>query len=76
MTGNETCKWIYRPGIREIDHFAVATCDHDTKYLSKITGAKQEVGCADFYNGKMCPVCKKPIKMDYVFMENELDDWK
>lgn len=61
------CKWIYRPGTNG-SHFAMASCDHDFKYLSKIIGAPQVYGCADFYNGKRCPACGQTIEMDYTLM--------
>lgn len=59
------CKWFYRPAVHEGDHFAIASCDHGSKYLSKIIGEPQEIGVADFYNGKQCPSCGRAIRMDY-----------
>ena len=62
---SEICKWFYRPAIQEGEHFAVASCDHISKYLSRIIGEPQEIGVADYYNGKLCPSCGKKIKIDY-----------
>ena len=66
----EHCIWYYRPGVNSADHFAVASCDHQMKYLSKIRGRSQEVHCADdIYNGRHCPACGHKIIMDYSSIE-------
>lgn len=66
------CKWIYRPGTNG-SHFAMAKCDRGFKYLSRIIGSPQVRGCADFYNGKICPACGQVIEMDYTLM-NDFDE--
>lgn len=64
------CKWFYRPGVNKGDHFAITSCDRGSKYLSKLIGEPQVYGVADWYNGKMCPVCGKAIEMDYRVLED------
>ena len=68
---SETCRWVYRPG-KHNSCWAVGTCDHITRYLSKLSPKDNEkIGCADWYNGRMCPGCGKTIKIDYVLITNE-----
>ena len=62
------CRWIYRPGI-ENSHWAM-TCKKTFNYLSKIDHCEPYIGCADVYNDRLCPICNRPIKMDYCIIEN------
>ena len=64
------CRWIYRPGTNG-SHFA-RICNGQFNYLSKIISDKEQyVGVADTYNNRLCPVCGKPIKMDYRIIQKE-----
>ena len=67
----ETCRWIYRPGTNNT-HWAMTTCKKGYNYLSKLNGSEPYVGVADSYNGRMCPICKKSIKMDYSIIEETI----
>lgn len=68
MSGAEKiCKWTYRPGTNG-SHFAKASCDGGFKYLSRIADTVQKEGCADYYNGMVCPSCGKQIQMDYALL--------
>ncbi len=72
---SEKCLWIYRPGTLD-SHFALTTCTPGNyNYLSKIGASFPRVGVADWYNGRLCPICGKEIKMDYRFVE-EVEDGK
>ena len=63
------CRWVYRPGTNN-SCWAVATCDHIMRYLSRINPKDNEsIGCADWYNGKLCYGCGKPIQMDYTLIK-------
>lgn len=65
------CRWIYRPGTNG-SHWAMASCDHSFKYLSKIRNdTPQLLGCADFYNGKLCPSCGKIVEVEYTLVTKE-----
>ena len=65
----EHCRWIYRPGTNN-SHWANTTCKPGFNYLSRLKdGSPSSVGCANWYNGKECPICGKPIKMDYSIIE-------
>lgn len=66
------CKYQYRPGVNQ-SHWAYASCDISDAplYLSRISSHSQEVGCADWYNGRQCCRCETTITMDYsLFKEN------
>lgn len=65
----ERCVWEYRPSITKAHHFAISSCDNGQRFLSKITGQKQCVGCADVYEWKLCPICGKPIQMNYSYFD-------
>ena len=67
--GKDYCTWVFRPGYDGI-HFAKARCDGDFKELS-IRIRDPKPGCADWYNGRRCPVCKRPIRMDYWIIEEQ-----
>lgn len=65
----DTCKWIYRPGVNN-SHFAMTPCKKGFNYLSKIPNSEPYIGVADFYNGKQCPICNKPIEIKYDVIKN------
>ena len=65
--GKDYCTWVFRPGYDGI-HFAKARCDGDFKQLN-IRPKDPKPGCADLYNGLRCPVCKRPIKIDYCLVD-------
>lgn len=69
MEKEACCRWVFRPGIGNLTHFAYADCDHDYKALTKCPNAKPKPGCADYYNDRRCPVCKRPIKIDYCLVD-------
>lgn len=58
------CIWEYRPGTDD-SHFAFTPCSPGFNFLSKIGKEKPSVGVADIYNGRICPICGKIIKMSY-----------
>lgn len=58
------CVWAYCPGT-ERSHWAYTPCRPGYNYLSKISPCKPYVGVADWYTGRMCPICGKNIRMDY-----------
>lgn len=64
----EKCRWIYRPGTNN-SHWAFTTCKSGFNYLSKLSNSEPYVGVADYYNGKQCPICGKPIEMDYSLID-------
>lgn len=64
---NRSCRWIYRPGTSG-GHFALTTCRPGYNYLSKIISCVPGVGVADWYNGRLCPICGGTIEMDYCFI--------
>ena len=64
----EYCRWIYRPGTNN-SHWANTTCKGGFNPLTRIKNCEPYVGVADFYNGKICMVCGKPIQMDYALIE-------
>lgn len=71
MEEKEYCRWIYRPGTNN-SHFAVIGCKKQINYLSKIWNEKEQCeGVADVYNNRLCPVCERPIKMDYCIVKKE-----
>ena len=65
------CRWIYRPGTNG-SHHARISCNGQFNYLSKLISVKESyVGVADEYNGRLCPACGRPIRMDYCIIEND-----
>ena len=60
----DECCWIYRPGTNG-SHWAYTVCRPGFNYLSKLPSGSPYVGVADFYNGKLCPICWRKIRMDY-----------
>ena len=62
-----TCEWEYRPGIGNT-HWALTTCSRGFNYLSRLNLSEPAVGCADFYNGRICPICGKTIKVTYSYL--------
>lgn len=66
----ESCKWIYRDGTHD-SHWAVTTCKRGYNPLTKIKKCSPYIGVADFYNGKECPICRKPIEMDYAILQDK-----
>ena len=72
--GKEYCRWVYRPGTNN-SHWANTTCVGGFNYLSRIKNCESYIGVADFYNNTQCPICKKPVKIDYSYIE-ELFSWE
>ena len=64
MRKTDYCVWVYRPGTSN-SHWAFTTCKPGFSPLTRIPDSEPFVGCADFYNDCLCPICDKPIKMDY-----------
>lgn len=67
------CRWIYRPGTYG-SHWAHPECTIGgyLVYLSKVpVETNQTVGCADMYNNKQCPNCRRSISMDYGLIKEE-----
>ena len=64
----EYCEWVYRPGTGDT-HWAYTTCRPGYNPLTRIKPCEPFVGCADLYNGKSCPICNRPIKMNYGIIE-------
>lgn len=65
------CTWMYRPGANN-SHWARLSCDGKFNYLSKIQSSEEYIGVADLYNGRLCPVCNRPIRMSYAIIEREV----
>lgn len=61
----DKCIWRYRPGTKEGVHYAFTPCNPGFNFLSKIIDEKQAIGVVDCYNGRKCPICGKPIEVDY-----------
>ena len=62
-----TCEWIYRPG-RNCSMWATAKCDNVCRPLTRLglsVPNNEKEGCADWYNGRMCPKCGNAIHMNY-----------
>ena len=66
---NKVCRWVYRPGTAG-SHWAFTTCKKGFNLLSKIKGEESEVGCADVYNGRLCPICGRAIRIDYCIIQD------
>ena len=64
MRKTDYCIWVYRPGTNN-SHWAFTTCKSGFNPLTRIPASEPFVGCADFYNDRLCPICDKPIKMNY-----------
>ncbi len=62
------CKWIYRPGTGN-SHWAFTPCRPGFNPLTRISNSAPVDGCADWYNNRMCPICNKPIQMDYALVK-------
>jgi hypothetical protein len=60
----EKCRWVYRPGTNN-SHWANTKCKGGFNYLSRLKNSEPYAGVADYYNNKLCPICGKPIEMDY-----------
>lgn len=58
------CEWKYRPGTNQ-SHWAYTPCKSGFNPLTRIENCDPYVGVADYYDGCECPICKKPIKIDY-----------
>lgn len=67
MSNDMFCNWIYRPGTNS-SHWAKSSCRKGFNYLSRIKNCESYIGVADYYNNKQCPVCGKPIKIDYCIL--------
>lgn len=59
-----TCIWQYRQGNNK-SHFAMTLCKKGFSALTRIPNSEPYVGVADFYNGKLCPICGGIIEMKY-----------
>lgn len=72
LSGLQTsrCHWIFRPGIGEgLTHFASTACSHTYVALTKCPNVEPIPGCADVYVSRLCPICHKPIDMDYCMIK-------
>lgn len=58
------CEWKYRPGTNQ-SHWAYTPCKSGFNPLTRIENCDPYVGVADYYNNRECPICKRPIKIDY-----------
>ena len=67
-----SCRWRYRPGTSGT-HFAFTPCRPGYNYLSKIGASAPRVGIADWYVGRLCPICGETIEMDYSLIEEVSD---
>lgn len=61
----DVCKWVIRPGT-ENTLWAYLPCRKTYNYLSK-TSKKEQV--KQTYDGKLCPVCNKPVECDVKLLE-------
>lgn len=68
MTRSSNCRWIYRPGTNN-SHWAYTACKKGFNPLTRIPASEPFIGCADFYNNKLCPICDRPICIDYVVIK-------
>lgn len=66
----EYCNWKYRPGTNN-SHWAYTPCKSGYNPLTRIKDCEPYIGVADYYNNKMCPICGKPIKIDYGVIKEE-----
>lgn len=62
------CEWKYRPGTKQ-SHWAYTPCRSGFNPLTRIKNSEPYIGVADYYNNCECPICKKPIKMNYGFIK-------
>lgn len=66
------CRWMFRPGTGDgFTHFASTSCSHTYVALTKCQNVKPIPGCADVYAGGLCPMCHRPIDMDYRLVSTE-----
>lgn len=62
------CKWIIRPGTYNT-FWAYTSCKPGYNYLSKINSTKD---IEPAYNGRLCPICNKPIECDVELLKDEI----
>jgi len=61
------CRWIVREGTNN-SLWAATTCLLGFNYLSKVRNANQ---IKSVYDGRLCPICGKPIEIDMKLIESE-----
>lgn len=55
-----TCRWIVREG-KGFKYWAFTTCKKGFNPLSRVSTIQ---GIKEYYDGKMCPICKNVIEID------------
>ena len=65
-----TCKWIVRDGTHNT-FWAYTPCKKGFNYLSKVHKAEH---IKDAYDGRLCPICGKPISCNTEMVEEQTDD--
>lgn len=66
---NKYCKWVIRPGTSG-SLWAHTPCKHGFNYLSKISRPSE---VEDAYNGRLCPICGRTIKIDMSLMVDDME---
>ena len=59
------CRWIVREG-RGVKYFAYTTCEKGYNPLTRVNTVQ---GIKEFYENRMCPICKGTIKIDLTLIE-------
>ena len=66
---NSYCKWVVRPGTNG-SFWAHTPCKSGYNPLTKINRAND---IEDAYNGRICPICGRTIKIDMSLMVDEME---
>ena len=61
------CKWIVREG-KGFKYWAYTTCKRGFNPLTKVYTIQ---GVKDYYGGKLCPICNKPIELNLNLLGSE-----
>ena len=62
IVGTKYCEWIYREGNLENIHYAYTPCKPGFNFLGK----SEDKRYADHWNNGQCPICGKPIHINYI----------
>lgn len=65
---NKYCKWVVRPGNNN-SLWAHTPCKHGFNPLTKVHRLSD---VEDAYNGRLCPICGRTIKIDMSLMKDEV----
>lgn len=64
MIESKFCKWVIRPGNHD-SLWAFTPCKTGYNPLTKVNRVSE---VEDAYNGRLCPICGRTIKIDLSYM--------